>query len=84
MQCHFHHILLVKSQPRFKGRAPIYRSMVHLDAIFGYELPQACQKVSILKIKCLELYLVELFISVKPNQITNTKLIVSAHKCVLP
>lgn len=67
MRCQFQHILLVKSQPRFKGRAEEQGSMVHLDGIFGKELPQACQKVSILKIKCLELYLAELFLSMKPN-----------------
>lgn len=81
MQCHFQHTLLAKSQLRFKGRAKGQGSMVHLDAIFGYELPQACQ---ILKIKCLELYLVELFISVMPNQIANSKLTLSTHKCVFP
>lgn len=84
MQCHFQHTLLAKSQPRFKGRAKGQGSMVHLDAIFGYELPQACQRVSILKIKCLELYLVELFISVMPKQIANSKLTLSTHKRVFP
>ena len=45
-QCHSHHILMGKGQPWFKQRPYVQGSIVHLDAIFGNQLIEACQKVS--------------------------------------